>query len=71
MSRLLFWSIAFAGCTEQPAEPPPATIEVVSQETTFDSVSSLGPHYSVGSIRRTDTRPGADNFEHSESIEIA
>ena len=71
MIRFLTLSLAFAGCTEQPTEPPPPTIEGVSQQITFDSVSDLGPHYSVGSIQRTDTRSGNEKFEQSESIEIA
>jgi hypothetical protein len=71
VNRFLFLSIAAAGCTEQPTEPPPPTIEGVSQKITFDSVSSLGPHYSIGSIQRRNIRPGTDDFEQSESIEIA
>ena len=68
---ILFLSFSIAGCTKQSTEPPPPTVEVVSQEVTFDSVSSLGPHYSVGNIQRTDSRPGNEDFEQSESIEIA
>jgi hypothetical protein len=71
MIRFLFLSLAITGCTEQPNESPPPTIEVVSQDITFDSVSGLGPHYSVGSIERRNTRPDTDDFEQSESIEIA
>jgi len=67
----LFLGLSITACTEKPIEKPPPTIEVVSQKITFDSVSKLGPHYSVGSIQRTDTRPGGYVFEQSEAIEIA
>jgi hypothetical protein len=63
---LLLWSL---GCTPEPVEVP-KTLSTVSNEITFASVATLGPHFSVASITQTDTWENGETVIESETIEL-
>lgn len=63
--------LSILACGNTDSDIPPATIETVSQRITFDSVSRLGPHNSIASIQRSDTRGNDSSFDTTESIELA
>jgi hypothetical protein len=63
--------LSLFGCrTVDPAEAPP-TIEGVSQQITFDSVTRMGAHHATASIHREELREGVLSSESTEAIDIA
>ena len=60
-----------SACEQDEPKEPPATIEKVSHEITFDSVARVGPHHSVSTIERVEFRSGETVFRTLEATEIA
>ena len=74
-TRLLLLCCLLATWLEGAAcdRPPPSEPQLAqaSGEVTFASVEKLGPHHYVGSVQRTDSRPGVADRVTDEVVEIS
>ena len=58
------------GCNEPEVEDPAPSLTDVSEEITFKSVTSLGPHHMMATITRAEQWEEGEADEHSETIEL-
>jgi hypothetical protein len=67
MALLVFLT---TGCTKA-LEEAPATLDVVSEKITYDSVARMGAHHAMASITQTERRSDEVTYSSAETIEIA